>query len=562
MPSKEEIRVALKLLDGSSADALESEVLEFKAWEEDARTLHKMLREHVVCLANARGGTIVLGVRDHGRTRKEAIRGVGQYDPQVLRRSMYDGTDPHILVEVEELVEPEGTLLLVHVPKGMPPHTTSDGVARIRIGKECKPLTGRTFAQLMASGSQQDPTAAVVPGAIDADLDPAEIEKLRSVIRREAQNEELARLSSGLLVAALGLSSEEGVTLAGLLLLGKEEVLKRRVSQHEVVFLRFRGATRYDQRRDLKGPLLSLLGELEQLVSVNNRLVTVQEKNFGQLEFPDLSWEVAREAVLNAVTHRDYFLRQGVQVSLYRDRLEIVSPGGFIGGVTPKNVLRHPPIHRNELLARAFQAAGLVNRVGLGVDRIFENLLRMGKEAPLYSADEAHVRLVVPLQTDTRFALFVAQEERNKGRFELDDLLLLRRLTHASTLDRWSASEVLQLPEEEVAARLAHLREAGYLIVRGRGRSATYDLRRDLADRLRGRAAVNADLPLAEEAVRLRILALLKERGKLTNSEIRRFSGFSRTQVYRLVKGLEVEGKVRFTGGGRGAHLIPAGKAK
>jgi len=562
MPSKEEIRVALKMLDGSSADALESEVLEFKAWEEDARTLHKMLREHVVCLANARGGTIVLGVRDHVRTRKEAIRGVGQYDPQVLRRSIYDGTDPHILVEIEELVEPEGTLLLVHVPKGMPPHTTSDGVARIRIGKECKPLTGRTFAQLMASGSQQDPTAAVVPGAVDADLDPAEIEKLRSVLRREAQNEELARLSSGPLVAALGLASEEGVTLAGLLLLGKEEVLKRRVSQHEVVFLRFRGATRYDQRRDLKGPLLSLLGELEQLVSVNNRLVTVQEKNFGQLEFPDLSWEVAREAVLNAVTHRDYFLRQGVQVSLYRDRLEIVSPGGFVGGVTPKNVLRHPPIHRNELLARASQAAGLVDRVGLGVDRIFENLLRMGKEAPLYSADEAHVRLVVPLQTDTRFALFVAQEERSKARFELDDLLLLRRLTHAPTLDRWSASEVLQLPEEEVAARLAHLREAGYLVVRGRGRSATYDLRRDLADRLRGRAAVNADLPLAEEAVRLRVLALLKERGKLTNSEIRRFSGFSRTQVYRLVKGLEVEGKVRFTGGGRGAHLIPAGKAK
>jgi len=557
MPTKEEIKAEIKHLDGHAADALESDVLEFKAWDEDVRSLHRMLREHVVCFANARGGTIVLGVRDHARTRKEAIRGVGRHDISLLRRSIYDGTEPHILVDIEELVEPEGTLLLVHVPKGMPPHTTSDGVARIRIGKDCKPLTGRTFAQLMASGGQQDPTAAFIPGVTVEDLDPTEIEKLRTVIRREAQNEELARMSADALIAAIGLTSDEGITLAGLLLVGKEAVLRRKVPQHEVIFLRYRSATRYDQRRDLRGPLLSLLSELEQLVFVNNRIVTVQEKSFGQLEFPDLSWEVAREAVLNAVTHRDYFLRQGVQVSLYRDRLEIDNPGGFVGGITPKNVLRHPPVHRNELLARAFQTVGLVNRVGLGVDRIFENLLRLGKDVPTYSADEAHVRLTIPLRTDERFALFVAQEERGKEAFELDDLLILRRLTHTSALDRWSAADAVQLPEEEAAARLAHLREAGYLVVRGRGRSATYDLRRDLAGRLRGRHAVNADLPLAEEAVRLRILALLKERGKLTNAEIRRFSGFSRTQVYRLVKVLEEEGKVQFTGSGRGAHLTP-----
>ena len=131
-----------------------------------------MLRENVVCLANARGGTIVLGVRDGMRNRREAIQGAGRYDLMGLRRAVYDGTDPHILVEIEELVEPEGTLLLVLVPKGMPPHTTSDGVAKIRIGKECKPLTGRTFAQLLASGGQRDPTAEVIEGTSEKDLDP------------------------------------------------------------------------------------------------------------------------------------------------------------------------------------------------------------------------------------------------------------------------------------------------------------------------------------------------------------------------------------------------------
>lgn len=560
MRPKDEIRALLKRLDGEPADALEDESLEFKPWEGDLKTLHRLLRETVVCLANARGGTVVLGIRDKVRTRREAIQGVGRYDLFGLKRAIYGGTDPHILVEIEELTEPEGTLLLVHVPRGLPPHTTSDGVAKVRVGKDCQPLTGRLMAQMLAGGGQVDPTQEIVAGIGEDDLDPKEIAELRQIIRREAQSADLSRLGDHPLMEALGLITEQGVTLAGLLLLGKKEALQQHVSQHEVTFLRYRNRTRYDQRRDLKGPLLAVLREMEQLVSINNRIRTVQEEGFGQLEFPDLSWEVAREAVLNAVTHRDYFQRQGVMVELYKDRLEITSPGGFIAGINPDNILRHPPAHRNELLARALHSVGLVNRVGLGVDRIYEELLRLGKDVPRYSADEVHVRLTVPLATHPGFALFVAQEERKERTLEMDDLLILRAFLRFSLLDRWRAAHVLQLSEEEAAERLASLRQRGYLVVRGRGRGASYDLKRELADRLRGQAAVDAELPLDEEAVRLRILALLKERGRLTNSEIRRFSGFHRLQVYRLIKGLEAEGKVQLVGKGRSAHVVLAVK--
>lgn len=560
MKTKDEIRILLKRLNGESADFLEDEDLEFKPWEEDAKSLHRMLRETAVCLANARGGTVVLGVRDRVKTRREAIQGVGRYDLAGLRRAIYDGTEPHLLVEIEELVEPEGRLLLIHIPKGMPPHTTSEGVAKIRIGKECKPLTGQTFAQLLASGGQRDPTAEIIQTVKEEDLDPMEIAELRKIVQREAKNTQLGKLDDHRLLEALGLISKEGVTLAGLLLVGKSESLARLVPQHEVTFLRHQNTTRYDQRKDLRGPLLSILREMEQLVSVNNHIRTVQEKGFGQFEFPDLSWEVAREAVLNAVTHRDYFLRQSVQIALYRDRLEIANPGGFIGGVTPQNVLRHPPAHRNELLARAFQSVGLVNRVGLGVDRIFDGLLRLGKALPRYTADESHVRLTIPLDTHDTFALFVAKEEQKGNRLEMDDLLLLRSFVRISSIDRWAAAEILQLSEEEAAVKLVRLRENGYLTVRGRGRGASYDLRRDLAEKFRGRSAVDADMPLEEEGVRLRVLTLLRERGRLTNAEIRRFSGFSRVQVYRLMKRLEENGEVRFAGRGRAAHILPAKK--
>jgi ATP-dependent DNA helicase RecG len=554
--SASEIRRILKRLDGEPADALEDEDLEFKPWDPDQRALARTVREHVVCLANHRGGTLVLGVRDGVRTRQEAIQGVGDYDRAALRRSIYDGTDPHILVELEEIVEDGRRLLLVHVPRGMPPHTTSEGLAKIRVGKDCVPLTGQMLARLLAMGGQRDPTAEIIPGASDADLDQTELERLRRMIRRQqAEPSDLARLAGPALLEALRLRTDEGLTMGAILLAGTTESLRRYVPQHEVIFIRYRSATRYDIRKDFQRPLLAVLDEVEQLLATLMRIRTLQEEGFGQLELPDLSWEVGREAVLNALTHRDYFLRQGIHIGLHADRLEVTSPGGFVGGITPDNVLRHPPVHRNELLARAFQAIGLVNRVGLGVDRIYEGLLRLGKGVPRYEADEAHVRLTLPLATDERFALFVAREERDGRQLSLDDLLVLRALTGVATLDRWFAARVLQLPEHEAAERLASLRERGYLVVRGRGRAASYSLRRDLAERFRGTLAAAMEVPLDEAHVRLRVMQLLRERRTLTNAEIRRISGFSRTQVYRLVRRMAEEGDIRIVGKGRGAHV-------
>ena len=87
MPTKDEVRALLHQLEGRTADALEAEDLEFKPWDADLKALHRVLREAVVCLANARGGTIIVGVRDRVRTRREAIQGVGSYDPAGLRPS-------------------------------------------------------------------------------------------------------------------------------------------------------------------------------------------------------------------------------------------------------------------------------------------------------------------------------------------------------------------------------------------------------------------------------------------------------------------------------------------
>lgn len=557
------VRALLRRLDGEPADSLESETLECKGWEASPAARDRCfreLREAVVCLANARGGLILLGIADRKRTRQDAIHGVGSLNVDEVRRNVYSGTDPPILVEAEELIEPEGRLLVVSVPRGIPPHTTTDGVGKIRVGKECRPLTGSSLSRLLFAGGQRDLSAEPLPGASLGDLDPDQIKRLVQAIEAEGGKPELARLAPEELLANLGLVRDGEVTLAAVLLLGRSVALARWAPQHEVVFMRFRTQTRYDVRHDLRGPLLSVLDRLEGLFESQVRMVTAQAGGFGEIQVPDLSWWAAREAVLNAMVHRDYFLRQSVQIEAHRDRVTIVSPGGFIGGVTPANVLRHPPVRRNGLLADVLQTVGFVNRAGLGVDRIFEEMLRLGKPSPRYEGDESHVRLSVFIRTHLPFARFVAEETRAGRKLDLDDLILLRGLTDRGSLDRWSATDALQLTEEDAAERLVSLRERGYLTPQGRGRGTAYRLQRRFSDLLRGTAETDRDLPLEGEAVRLRLQAVLAERGRLTNTDIRRISGYSRREVLRLVADLRKQGVLELEGRGRGAHYRPGPK--
>jgi ATP-dependent DNA helicase RecG len=560
MDTLTDIRTLLRRLDGEPADAIESETLECKPWDPHPRAFDSQvreLRETVVCLANARGGVIVLGVADGKRTRGDAIHGVGTLDADGLRKRVYDGTEPKILVEVEELVEPEGRLLLVRVPRGLPPHTTSEGVGRVRVGKECKPLVGSELSRLFLAGGQRDLTAEPVPGASEADLDPEQLRTLARIVEHEGGSSGLARLSAQELLRNLELVRDRDVTLAAVLLCGRSTAIARWAPHHEVVFVRYRSQTRYDVRRDLKGPLLAVLDAVQQLLEAHLRIETLPTEGLAELTVPDITWWVAREAVLNALVHRDYFLRQAVYVEIRPDSVEVVSPGGFVGGVTPQNILRHPPVRRNPLLASVFQAAGLVNRAGLGVDRIHEELLALGKGMPRYEADEAHVRLRLPTRTHAEFARFVSRERREGRTLELNDLLVLRGVADRGHLDRWSAARVLQLGEDEAAEQLVSLRERGYLVAQGRGRGTAYRLARRHSDLVRGRAATDLDTPLDDEAIQLRIEAVLAERGQLTNSEVRRLSGYSRPEVVRLMQRMRARGLVVLHGRGRAARWLP-----
>jgi ATP-dependent DNA helicase RecG len=120
IPSDETILHLLDRLNETYADELESEVLDFKRWEGAKKSLSESV-EMAVCFANAEGGLAVFGVKDRIRGRGFAITGCDHYDLDVWRRGIYESTRPHLTVDVSELEVPEGTLILVRVPKGPTP---------------------------------------------------------------------------------------------------------------------------------------------------------------------------------------------------------------------------------------------------------------------------------------------------------------------------------------------------------------------------------------------------------------------------------------------------------
>lgn len=565
MTSIPELRGLISRLDGEPADAIESQFVEFKSWNlggASLRTQMKEVRETVIAFANASGGLLLLGVEDGKQTRADAIHGAAGLDLNSLARDIYNGTDPPILVDISVLDEPEGRVVAIRVPPGIPPHTTTDGVAKLRVGKENKPLTGAALTRLISAQGWRDPTAEVLANVQPDDLDPHEISRLREMITAGDHGAERAERGDLDLLEALGLISSTGVTLAAVLLVGSPSTLTRYAPRHEVIFTRRHDDTDYELRRDLRQPLLALLGDAQQLLERSLRLTTIHPAGFQRIEIPNISWLAAREALLNALTHRDYFLNQSIHLDLFRDRIEIVSPGGFIGGVTAKNVLRHPPVRRNRLLAEVLQHVGLVERLGVGVGRIFEELLVLGKDIPRYEADESHVRLVLPTPTHEGFARFVQETRASDIALNLDDLIVLRSVTRGGALDRWSAADALQLAQEEAAERLVSLRERGFLAPQGRGRATTYrfaDRYRDLAPADGG--AGEAPIHGGESVVRRMILAMLAEHGYLANADIRQLAGLSRGQVYQLMKQLREEGLVEARGWGRGAHYVLADDA-
>ena len=183
------------------------------------------------------------------------------------------------------------------------------------------------------------------------------------------------------------------------------------IPAHEVMFQVLSG-TAVRMNDSFRSPLLKVFETVLERFRARNNEQEIDEGMF-RVPVPDYDERAFREALVNALTHRDYMLLGAVHVQMTDEGILISNPGGFIEGVTVENLLYTSPRSRNPRLADALKRVGLAERTGRGVDRIYQGMLRYGRPEPDYSASTT-VSVTVTLQrarADTAFFRLILDAE-------------------------------------------------------------------------------------------------------------------------------------------------------
>lgn len=523
--------------------------------------------EAVVCLANRPGGQyawLLVGAEDDGRITGARPRHGATTDPARVAALIANRTRPSIAVHVENVPIGDKTVLAIGVPPQRVPVGTSDGVfLRRALGGDgrptCLPMDAAALQSLQGDRGLLDASAQLVTDARWQDLDPLEFERFRRSVRerRGRSDESLLNLPDLELAKALGVIEANGqvrdVRLAALLLFGKDDVLRRLVPTHEVAFQVLRGLE-MEANDFFRWPLLRAMQEIEGRIRARNR---EQELMVGLLRVgvPDYPERALREALANALIHRDYLRLGAVHFQWQVDHIEITNPGGFPEGVRLDNLLVTAPRPRNPLLADAFKRAGIVERTARGIDTIFYEQLRNGRPAPSYArSNEATVSVVIPGgAANLDFVRLLVTEAQSGRALGLDEMLILNTLWQKRSLTTGSAARLTQKPTSEARAALRRLVETGLVEERGQKKGRTWHLSAAAYRALGDKAAYVRQRGFERLQQEQMVLQFVEKHGRITRREAAELCRVSPDQAYRLLTRLAKQGEIVRHGSKKGA---------
>lgn len=537
----------------------ESLTVEFKS---DLKKLpDRELVEAIVCLANTEGGELWLGVEDDGRPtglhlEHQMLAGLAG---MVAAR-----TSPSLTVRVS-LVEATGVhVARIEVPKAQSEVATHNGVYLRRRLKhdgtpECMPMLPHERISRASSFGLIDVSAQPVAGSNLADLDPLERERLRQAVQQYGGDRVLLELDDEALDGALGLTARlpDGTrvpTLTGLLLVGREGALRERVPTHEFAFqVMAQQAVRFNEFR--RFPLLKALDWLETNFRPYNPEEEIQVGLF-RVPVPMVDLAAFREAVANALIHRDYHRLGAVHVRLEDEALVVSNPGGLMDGVTLANLLVTEPRPRNRTLADAMKRVGVVERSGRGVDTIFRGMLKFGRPSPDYSRTDAHsvvVRLPTE-QADLDFRRLVVEEERRRSaELPIDSLIALAAVRE---LKRVTAEELAGRIQRDAASAkrtLETLTEAGLVEAHGNARGRSYTLSVTVYRAAGDKAGYTRQAGFAPIQHEQMVLSYVLQHRQIRRAEVMELCRLSEGQAKDLLKRMRDDSLLKLEGAGRGA---------
>jgi len=549
-----------RVAQGEPPARIEVERVDFK--EERGRRVHdeaispgettndlaaEHLAEEMACMANTPGGgAVILGISDEG------VRIGTRLDAEWLRHRIWELTSNQLTVAVREASLEGCRILILTSIEALAP-VRYRGKLRWRVGTNCVEVDPVAWQSRMLERIGFDWSAEPSGGTLD-DVSPAAIEVARGYLRDTKHPEsdtDLAHATEADLLRRLNLIKDSReLTNAGSLLFVATpwpavDYIRRDMPGGDST-LRIEGT----------GPLLVQVKQVEQAAQVANR-VTHTATGFAHGRIRAIPPRSLREAVVNGLVHRDWLAASATLVEHVGDTLTVTSPGGFVGGVTPDNIITHPAAPRYRNLSEAMASLGLAEREGIGVDRMVQDMLAMGRPAPgISEVDGPYVRVALLGGPPDTAVLDLVAGLSPAWAGNVDSLLLIEHLSRKAWVDAQSATRVIQRSSAEEAgdaiSRLAdaHLDSAGSasVISRVQGVPSNQPAAFRLSDAVRARLAHRLDSLRTLEGREALILDWSRARGRVSSTEVADLTGLSKVSASRLLIRLADAGQLE---GGR-----------
>lgn len=445
---------------------------------------------YVTALCNEKGGSLVIGMEDKYPHKVVGTRqnenSTGELEANIYRDT---GIRPKIYELYEDEAEKKGRILVIDVPP-RPAGTVFkfEDVPLMRVGEELKPMSDEVYLSIIQK-NEPDFSQQICRDATLDDLDPDALSVLKEKYAKKQNNPIFLTLSNRQILSDLQLITDEGVTNAAVILLGKEDFIKRVYPQASVM-LEYRHSESqitFDNRISYSQPFFIMIDRLWHDIDLRNGKFQIKEGPYI-FDVPYFNEEVIRESINNAITHRDYTRHSETVIKQYPQKLIVTNAGGFPHGVTIDNILTVPSTPRNRLLADVLSKTGIVERSGQGIDKIFYRTLSEGKEAPDYSGSDAfNVELILSaIIQDKAFALFIESVQQNLAEdnklsvFEIVVLDKIRRNEKTTALDK---AVIKQLMDRNLIEKRGKTNGIHYILCRSyyefTGNTAEYSKKSD-----------------------------------------------------------------------------------
>jgi len=228
----------------------------------------------------------------------------------------------------------------------------------------------------------------------------------------------------------------------------------------------FQGTTKeiFKDRKDLAGSVFKQLDECLAYMNVFNKIASTFEGAY-RIDHPDYPEIVLREALINAVLHRDYFIEGGTYVRMYDDRIEIMSHGGILPGVTKELMLAGVSLSRNDKLAAVFHCLKLIEAYGTGIPRIFETYAKFGFVPEIPITNEGFLITLPNLNFRDK-----SPEKAGKSERRILDSFADKEFT------KQDAAALLGISESGAYKLLMRMAESGMIKYRKKGKQMLYHL--------------------------------------------------------------------------------------